>query len=207
MALEIHIVDSNKERIGTLCAFSEMILSSPFLINNIYSWRKRYREFFFTQFEETPEKARGYVEAVLADSTRRMFFIYEDDYFPVGHIGAMHLDRSTVDLDNMIRGVAPVHPHIMYWAEIALLRWIFSTYPATKAQCILLGDNERTVRHHERCGFRTVAKLPLTRWESDGVVHIQPYTDGMISGELIADGMAQMELTAEEFWDTHGGKP
>jgi hypothetical protein len=207
--LEIPIFDSAGVSIGRLVAFSNDILdspASPVLIELIRSWRQAHREFFFTQFDETTERARDYVRMILDDPSRLMFFIYApDDSLPVGHLGVYHLDQPTIELDNMIRGRDGGHPHLMYWAEIALLRWIFQPYPwqpdpPTRARCRLLDDNWRTIRHHARVGFRMVATFPLTRWEAGGEVRFQPYTDGMCSGELVKPRLGQMDLTREEFF-------
>jgi hypothetical protein len=223
--LEIPILDSASAPIGRLAAFSNDILdspASPVLIELIRSWRQSHREFFFTQFDETTERARDYVRMILDDPSRLMFFIYADESgpgdhgdplddasfptsLPIGHLGVYHLDRPTVELDNMIRGRAGGHPHLMYWAEIALLCWIFQPHPwrpdpPIRARCRLLDDNWRTIRHHARVGFRMVATFPMTRWEAGGEVRLQPYTDGMCSGELVKPRLGQMDLTKEEFF-------
>lgn len=194
------------ERLGRMESFSSPLLSSPSLIEMITSWRQRYRQFFFTQFEETSERTYVWLrDILLPDLTRRMFFIHTADPadpLPVGHLGVMHLDRPVVELDNMIRGREGGHPHLMYWAEITLLRWIFQTFPAAAAvRCNLFDDNWRTIRHHTRVGFRMVATFPLVRWEGeDGTIHFQPYTNGMRSGELVETRLGQMDLIKEEFF-------
>ena len=215
MSFRIPILDSTPEHIGCLSAFSPATLSSSALIELIRSWRHEYRQFFFTQFEETTKRTLDYVRTILADETRLMFFIYANSLddpldpfsaLPVGHIGVTHLDQPTIELDNMIRGRAGGNRHLMYWAEVALLRWAFRARPdrpdpATKALCRLLDDNWRTIRHHSRVGFRMVRTIPLMRWEAAGEIHLQPYVDGMTSGELIdTPQLGEMELTAEDFF-------
>ena len=194
------IVNAQSECIGRMESFSSSVIANSLFVELIRSWRQEYRQFFFTQFDETTERARNYVQSVIEDPTRLMFFIYaQNDSVPVGHLGVMHLDRPIVELDNMIRGREGGDKRLMYWAEIALLKWVFDTYGDVKVRCNLLDDNWKTIRHHSRVGFKMVATCPLTRWEANGEVHLQPYTDGMVKGELIATSLGQMELTAEEF--------
>ena len=44
------------------------------------------------------------------------------------------------------------------------------------------------------------------RWEAAGEVHLQPYVDGMTSGELVKASLLKMELTAKEFLKEHNAE-
>lgn len=205
------IVTATNERVGRLESFSAATLADASLIELIRLWRYQHRQFFLTQFEETTDKTLDYVRKVLTDQTRMMFFIYTlinnpADLLPVGHLGVTHLDQSSPELDNLLRGRPGGNNQLIYWAEVSLLRWLFQSrqYPSV---CLrVLSNNWLAIRLHARIGFKTVGTVPLMRWEAAGEVHLQPYVDGMTSGELVKASLLKMELTAKEFLKEHNAE-
>jgi hypothetical protein len=194
--LDIPIVNGENERVGKLIAFSNATVADAALVEMLASWRNRHRQFFLTQFEATALRTRQWLEQILADSTRIMFFIHEHCGEPIGHIGVLRLDQPIVELDNMIRGRSGGNGQLMYWAEVALLRWLFEVRRVSGVCLQVLANNWIPIHLHSMIGFRMVEALPLVREELNDEIHLVVSPD---AGNVLETKLWRMELSHCDF--------
>ena len=201
--LVIPINDDNGAEIGVLRPITKMHLQSNDVIEKMTNWRNQYKTFFLTQFNATPERTRRWLEeVVLKDNTRLLFLIFTPTKL-VGHYGFKKLSPDSVEIDNLIRGEVGGHPKLIYYAEISLIKWLFTTFEVKKIYGFALADNFMALNLHKSVGFRLTELVPLKRLEVRGDVHLKMD----IPGDPSPDGLysQKIELVPGNFI-IHGGK-
>ena len=96
----------------------------------------------------------------------------------------------------MVRGRSGGHPQLMYWAEVALLRWLFERRGVARVSLRVLTSNWIPISIHSAIGFRIVKTEPLVRKEAAGEIHL---VTGETGGEALRARLVTMQLTAVEY--------
>jgi len=201
--LRIEVWDEQGRPLGFLCPMAPSMLSDWNMIEKLTIWRNRARRYFMTQFHATPERTREWLDKeVLGDFHRLLLLVSTMDHW-VGHIGFKDLSDQAVELDNFIRGEMGGHPRLIYFSEVALLRWLFQTFPIQTVWAYLLADNFITRNLHQSVGFRLTQRIPLFRRMVGEEIHLQMGRPGDPSPEGLYS--QKMELNRSEFKPPPGG--
>jgi perosamine synthetase len=169
---EIPIRNGQGQVLGRLKRITAGDLADSALISALTAWRNSNQRFFLTQFLATETRTSNWLrDSVVSDSSRAMYLIQDNSNLNVGHLGVLHLDTDTPELDNMIRGISAGDPQIMYWAEIALVHSLLSARGATKVCLHVLSNNWIPIGIHQSIGFEIAEKLSVSKKNLDGEIH------------------------------------
>lgn len=195
--IEFAILNGDGATIGRLQQITAMEAADPTVVEDLTVWRNRNRRFFLTQFEATPKRTLQWLrDSVLPDVTRVMYLICDVAGTAVGHLGVRKLDRDAPELDNMIRGRAGGDPQLMFWAEVALIAWIFAR-PGTTAICLhVFSNNWIPIGIHQSIGFQAAGMRPLSKKQVGAEVH---YLVESAEGEPQRFGHLRMTLDRSAF--------
>ncbi len=188
----IAITDKTGTSLGMLRRITAADLCDEELITNLTDWRNNNRHCFLTQFEATEQRTATWLQsAVIADATRAMYVIKDTTGVSVGHLGVLHLESETPELDNMIRGVSTGNPQIMYWAEVALIKALFSGDGVKALSGHVLSNNWMPLRLHRSVGFEKVGRLSVSKRVVNSEIH---YLLDSSDGEPQAFGCIKISL-------------
>lgn len=169
---EISIRNAQGQVLGRLKRITAADLTDSALISALTVWRNSNQRFFLTQFQATESRTTNWLrDSVVSDSSRAMYLIQDNSNVNVGHLGVLHLDLDTPELDNMIRGVSAGDPQIMYWAEIALVRSLLSVAGATNVSLHVLSNNWIPIGIHQSIGFEIAEKLSVSKKTTEDEIH------------------------------------
>jgi len=161
--LIIPIMDAQGNRIGCLSPLTVSSLGDKTLIEAMTRWRNHSARFFLTQFDATPERTRQWLEnTVLSDPSRLLFTINSASKL-IGHYGFKDLSSMSAEVDSLLRGESGGHPQLIYFAEIALVGWLFSTFEINNLYGYVLAENWQALELHARVGFENAELIPLTK--------------------------------------------
>lgn len=193
----VPILDDRGLPAGRLRPITHAAAADAQLITLLTDWRNANGRFFLTQFEATSERTRRWLaDVVLPDDSRLMFMIEDDTGVPIGHVGVRRLNEPVVELDNMIRGRPGGAGQLMFWAELALLKWLFDVRKADGACLHVFSNNWIPIGIHQAIGFKIVETVPLVRRQVGDEIHLAVGSDG---GEPLKVKYAKMNLSARDF--------
>jgi hypothetical protein len=165
-------------------------------------WRRRYMKFFLTQFEASLSRTDAWLKRVVLPARDRILFLIElENGIFVGHIGASNISASSAELDNLIRGRKGGDARLIYYAELALLRWIFFSLEKEFALLHVFSTNEVTAALHKSVGFRLHAQNALSKTQNGGDVE---YLVDSPKGERAEFVYNEMRLNKQTFITIHG---
>jgi RimJ/RimL family protein N-acetyltransferase len=164
-----HPVVLNGHQVARLEPVTQSDHDQPALIELFARWREAAANFFPTQFPLTLEGTRIWLtNQVLGVSDRILFWIRSDfDGVRLGHLGLFHLDAaaSSIELDNVVRGVPRLAPGLMEASVRAVIHWTADHLGLEEMRLRVFADNTRAVRLYERCGFSVCGEIPLVKLE------------------------------------------
>ena len=164
--------------LGTLWSFHASVPITPNLIDDLTQWRNTNRQFFATQFNATAERTLSWIyTTIIPDPTRLLFMIDAPDGTHVGHLGVTSLNTTHPELDNMIRGRSAGDPRIMYWAEVALVHWLFKQPHVLSVRLKVFSHNWIPISIHRSIGFTDLSLQRLVRRDVGGEIHLVPASD------------------------------
>lgn len=191
------ITDKTGASLGSLTRITAANLCDEELIASLTKWRNNNRHCFLTQFVATVQRTASWLQsAVIPDTTRAMYIIKDVSGVSVGHLGVLHLDSETPELDNMIRGVSSGNPQIMYWAEVALIKALFSRNGVRALSGHVLSNNWVPLSLHRSVGFEKVGKLSVSKRVVNDEIH---YLLDSSDGEPQAFGCIKINLSRLNF--------
>lgn len=143
-------------------------------------WREAYSEWFATRFPVSEESTRRWLEHVLHDDQRILFFVDDEENTPVGQIGLFGYDeeKKTCEFDNLLRGRKGKFGNIMIYALITLGKWSIETLDMEEGYLHVFADNQRALRMHRDLGAVEIKRDPLVRTEENGVIRWIPAPPG-----------------------------
>lgn len=143
--------------VGDLIPVTEMTWD---LVDTLTMWRNEHRHWFLDTRPVTPESTEKWLTGLLADPKKHLFLIADSDGVNIGTYGWHHIMDGVAELTNLVRGRPGGHPRLIYYAEIALLRWLFSQgYKRITGEC--LAHNDKVMRLHLATGFRVTGERAI----------------------------------------------
>src|SRR5437899_12073690 len=115
-----------------------------------------------------------------------------------GAFGFKILPDRSVELGNLVRGERCGHYQLTYYAELALIDWIFQALPVDVIFGISMADNLMCSTLQRSLGFRRAQRIPLLKAEHGGELHFRFGEPGAES----PDGLyaQKFELDRAEFF-------
>jgi hypothetical protein len=160
-AIRIDILDGQGDVIGFLSPITKSVLSNEKIIERMTKWRNAARKYFLTQFTANCARTRDWLEnIVLKDDTRLLFLIHSGGKH-VGQHGFKGLSTHSAELDNLVRGEMGGHPRLVYYAEAALVNWVFEIFNIEIISAFVLSNNFLARKLHESFGFKVTERIPL----------------------------------------------
>ncbi len=143
-------------------------------------WRESHSEWFATQFPVSEASTLRWLEQVLNDDQRILFFVDDEENTPVGQIGLFGYDeeKKTCEFDNLLRGRKGKFGNIMIYALVTLGLWSIEVLDIEEGYLHVFGDNQRALRMHRDLGAEQIKRDPLIRTEEDGVIRWIPVPVG-----------------------------
>ena len=199
---QIDIVDNKSLRIGYLKPITKSLASDKEVVEKLTKWRRMFKRYFLTQFTPTPERTKSWLDSVVMPSDSRiLFLICTDSNEIIGNFGVCDLSESKAELDNLIRGEKGGHPKLIYFAELALLKWIFEDLGIPTACLHVFSNNYKTIALHESVGFKTVASYPLSKQDLQDEINYAVCDSS--NSEVVDFSYIEMKLAATEFRDIY----
>ncbi len=160
--LSIPILDESSNLIGKLTVIKKDDVNNEFYIQALTKWRIRYMRYFLTQFSATLERTRIWLlQSVLPSDDKLLFFILDTNNNLIGNFGIANIKKYKCELDNLIRGEKEGHPKLIYFSEIALLKWLFENQFMKHVNLHVFSNNRITLKLHLSVGFKEIARYPL----------------------------------------------
>ena len=123
----IPIRTSEGIQIGVLRPIDESLSKLPEVIEKLTRWRRRFMQYFLTQFPASEVRTAAWLEkAVVPGDDRILFLICDDGGRLVGNLGVCDIKPHEAEVDNVIRGEKGGGPRLIFFAGIAMLSWLYS---------------------------------------------------------------------------------
>ncbi len=181
--LSLPVVDYSESTIGELRPLTVSSLNDDGLMESITKWRNAASKSFLTQFEATPDRTRRWLQDVVLRDDSRLLFLLHSTTRIVGHYGFKNLTHESAEVDNLVRGEAGGHPQLIHFAEVALVKWLFSTFGISRLYGYVFGGNWQALDLHARVGFENSDLIPLVRMETGGETRFEMGKSGLESPE------------------------
>jgi len=163
--LSIPVYDENEVCIGRLMLLKDKDVNNEFYIDSLTNWREKFMKYFLTQFEASINRTRAWlIKTVIPSNNRLLFLIFDENNRLVGNIGLANIEDNKCELDNLIRGERGGHPRLIYYSEIALLKWIFFEKSLNFVNLHVFSNNLPTLKLHTSVGFKEIDRKPLYRF-------------------------------------------
>jgi hypothetical protein len=163
---EIPVINDENARIGLLKPLDRRLVNDDEIVNSLTAWRRRFKRFFFTQFEATDERTRSWLHSVvLQDDTRILFLIVDATGKLVGNLGACSITSDSAELDNFIRGERGGDPQLMLLSGLSLIGWLYGILNIEKISGRVLASNFRTLSVYEAAGCFEWSRHPAIAGE------------------------------------------
>lgn len=199
---QITIVDNEGLEIGYLKPITKSLTSDKEVVEKLAKWRRMFKRYFLTQFTPTPERTKNWLDSVVMPSDNRiLFLICTDSNEIIGNFGICDIGESQAELDNLIRGEKGGHSQLIYFAELALLKWIFEDLVIPTASLHVFSNNYKTIALHESVGFKIVANYPLSKQEFQDELKYAVCDSS--NSEVVDFSYLEMKLTSAEFRDIY----
>lgn len=169
-------------------------------IKLLAKWRSDNWQAYPTVFKVTEAGTRKWIKSQLIDREDRiLFMIVTLSGQPIGHLGLSNInaDLQEVEIDNVVRGEDSVLPGIMAATLKTLCDWMFNVVGAKRLFLRVFFDNDRAIKLYERCMFKGVKKIPLTKKVNGETINYEEIKDGEES--LVARVFFLMELLKEDY--------
>lgn len=155
-------------------------LQNPEEIKAMAEWREAHSDWFTTRFPVSEASTRRWLEHVLNDDQRILFFVDDEDNTPVGQIGLLGYDeiKKTCEFDNLLRGRKGKFGNIMIYALITLGLWSIEVLDLVEGYLHVFSDNKRALRMHHDLGAEQIKREPLVRTEESGMISWVPAPPG-----------------------------
>ena len=194
----IEIRDRQGMPIGHLAPVTKSSTSDGQLVEKLTEWRNRSMKNFFTQYTATCERTQQWLESTVLTDPTRLLFVIHSKAGSAGAIGFKILPDRSVELGNLVRGERCGHYQLTYYAELALIDWIFQALPVDVIFGISKADNLMCSTLQRSLGFRRAQRIPLLKTEHGGELHFRFGEPGAKS----PDGLyaQKFELDRAEFF-------
>ncbi len=180
--LSIEIIDNNNKVIGCLKPITRSTINDEFIIKKLTKLRNDAMQFFLTQFIATHRRTKNWLaNTVLNDNKRILFIIYDNSGNIIGNYGFTKLNESSTEIDNLIRGESFGDPRIIFYAERALIKWLFEKFKLDEIVGYIFSDNILPMLLHKEIGFSVKEKLPLAKKVINNEIYWNKVKNGDVS--------------------------
>lgn len=131
------------------------------IIKLLAKWRKKHEFWFPAQFKITAEGTKIWLKQKVIDTVDRLLFIIQVDSKYIGHVGLFrfNFDKSTCEIDNIIRGESPF-PGIITNAITYMMDWGKKELGLKGYTLETSSDNLRALKLYKRLGFIEFRRIP-----------------------------------------------
>lgn len=191
------IYTEHGELIGSLKVINQFLARQHEVIDSLTRWRKLYMRYFLTQFSATPERTEKWLKNIVLPSEDRILFLIGDSSQKlIGNFGVCNIGWHDAELDNLIRGEKGGHVKLIFYAELAILYWLFFVVGVEEALLHVFSNNQKTIQLHSEVGFTLSSTARLSKVISGNDI---VYKINAESGEMIDFGYNEMILSREIF--------
>jgi perosamine synthetase len=155
---------------GFLLPLCDLHQEDEALIADLTRWRNENVSAYPSQFTATATSTKAWIRhRVLAAPDRLLFLVVNRFGRIVGHMGFASAinDECTLELDNIVRGVASGDAGIMTRGMEALIDWAQEKVGPREIYLRVFETNSHAIGFYEKLGFVRDRLLPLTK-HSDG---------------------------------------
>jgi hypothetical protein len=202
VGVRLPIRDDKMEVIGYLKVFDRLDLDDGSLIETMAAARTRYREFFLTQFEVTPENKREWLENSVLNNDSKMLFLVETlGGRVVGQDGFTLLEDGCFALDGTMRWARGGHSRLFEMSVIERARLCFGCLDLSICRVELFKKNGIAIYNIEERGFvfEKEHALSVSR-QMDKVVYTRTDDESANTGERLLT----FTMIREEFEGLYG---
>jgi hypothetical protein len=193
----IPIRTSEGTQIGVLRPVDVALSKLPEVVEKLTRWRRMFMQYFLTQFPATEERTAAWLEKVVIPSDDRVLFLICDDVGrSVGNFGVCNIKPNEAELDNLIRGEKVDYPRLIFFAEIAMLSWLYFGVGVDSVILHVFSNNAKTINLHSSVGFSEKQRFHLSRIQEEEEVKYLVNSSG---GEPVDFEYIEMEMDRSKF--------
>lgn len=194
---KIRIQNNNFDEIGSLHLINTQISLQKSTQESLTKWRKMFKRYFLTQFKPSIERTADWLKnTVLPSDDRLLFLICDNSGIPIGNFGVCNITQESVELDNLIRGEKGGDKDLVFFSELAILKWIYNELDIPLAVLHVFSNNYKTIALHQRVGFSITEKKPLRKITTEDGIRFSYHER---TGEEVNFKYVTMELLKKDF--------
>ena len=166
--LSIPVYDENDFCIGRLMLLKDNDVHNEFYIESLTNWRKRYMKCLIVepiQASLPGDNSKKYLKFLERYCQKKnIFLIFDENKRLIGNIGLANIEDNKCELDNVIRGERGAHPRLIYYSEIALLKWIFFEKSLSFVNLHVFSNNLSALKLYTSVGFKEIDRKLLYKF-------------------------------------------
>ena len=163
-SFKIPIISKDEIFLGSLRLIDKFQANRKCLIKKMTIWRNASMGSFLTQFNATEHRTKEWLDNVILPACDRFLFeLLDDQNNSIGHAGVTNFNIKSAELDNFIRGEKGGDPLLFYYAELAILEWLFNQISVSEVLLHVFSNNWIPINNHLELGFSIVKKHKLSR--------------------------------------------
>jgi hypothetical protein len=169
--VRLPVRDEDMREIGFLKAFDRADLDDRALIETMAEARTRFKEFFLTQFDATPENKRAWLEtSVLGNDGKVLFLVETLEGVVVGQDGFTVLEDGSFELDGTMRWARGGHMRLFEMIGIEKARICFGLLDLSLCRIELFKKNAMAAYIVRKGGFAFEKEYSLSVSHDGGKV-------------------------------------
>jgi RimJ/RimL family protein N-acetyltransferase len=150
----IPVYKDDSSLIGWLQPINTTLARDEQIIASLTCWRQKFMKYFLTQFQANSQRTSLWLHnVVLASDARILFLILDDSGKAIGNFGVSNITKDSAELDNLIRGEKGGDNQLIFFSEIALMKWLYRRLEITNIYLHVFSNNIRTIALHSSIGF------------------------------------------------------
>lgn len=158
------IIDDNGVEIGQLAPVNRNLVQDSSIVKLFSKWRDDHQYAYPSRFSVTVEGTSTWLKsAVIENDARILFVVLNASLLPVGHLGVLRTSSNnfTLEVDNVLRGVAKDTPGLMKYAMQALESWAELEFTIDQIELRVLESNTHAVSFYTALGYQEVSREAL----------------------------------------------
>lgn len=149
----------------SLISFSSMDSTNQDRIKVLSEWRHKYQNVYPTKFKVTDARTADWLKFNVLQNRKRLMFWVVDDYFNLlGHIGLVLNENSIFEIDNVLKGSNQVKG-LFSNAQKTLESILHQEFNASKIQLKVLSSNIHAISFYEELNYQVIKSIDM-KWES-----------------------------------------